>query len=88
MTLSELGARMTSAEFAEWLAFEQEYGLPDAYLVTAQVCTTVARSMSGAKVGPADFVPYFQPQQTAQTGEEMAAKFRAFAAAHNRSAPS
>ena len=87
MTVGELGRRMDSAELSEWLAFEQAYGIPDAYFITAQVCTTVARIM-GAKVDGGDFVPYFRKDaRRRMSGDEMFSLFKAFAARQNAKQP-
>lgn len=82
--MRELEATMDAAEFAEWLAFEQLYGLADGHMVTGQVCATVARSFAGAKVGPGDFAPVYKTQGVArQSDEDMGAKLGAFFRAHN-----
>lgn len=77
MTVREVEARMDSAEFAEWLAFEQAYGIPDGYFVTGQVCSVVANAFAGAGLGPEAFVPYFRRPRREQTPEEARAIVRA-----------
>ena len=76
MTVEELGARMSASEFQEWLAFSGEYGLPDAFFAAGQICTTTARSLTGADVTPASFVPLYRAAQQPVTAAEAAAKFR------------
>lgn len=75
--------RMTSAEFAEWLAYyslepfgadRQDIG----HAITA--CAIVNVHGGNAKVS--DFLPEFRPPAP-ETPEALEAKFRVFAARHN-----
>jgi hypothetical protein len=77
MPLGELGQRMSASEFQLRLVFAGEYGLADAFFATGQICTTVARSMSGANVSPVDFVPFYGASVRKPTAAERAAAFRA-----------
>lgn len=82
MTVGELGRRMTSAEFSEWLAFNGEYGLPDGFHVAAYLGPAIAAPWSrGKPPGPETFAPYYT--RHAQTPEQMLAVFSAFARAQN-----
>jgi hypothetical protein len=63
MTVGELGARMTSAEFSEWAAYYREYGF-DADRVehaAANAGAAVCQSF-GAKVKAGQLVPRFGPR--------------------------
>jgi hypothetical protein len=89
MTRAELLARCDSAELSEWLAFDSAFGLGDGHEIVGQICATVGRSFSGAKVEPADFAPIFRPQAApgssrVQSPEEMLARMKRFSAAHNK----
>lgn len=81
-TADELAASITAPELAEWAAFEAEYGLPDVFTLTGEVCCTLARFLGtgGTKWHPADFVPYFDAQRPKQTTRDHEAMFRAAAA--------
>jgi hypothetical protein len=57
---------MDSNELSEWLAYDNIYGLPDAYFVAGQVCATLVSVMTGKESNPADFVPFFRPQRRKQ----------------------
>lgn len=76
MTLAELGRRMDAAEFSEWLAFEQTYGLPDAYMTTAIIGKQINRALGG-KAKISDIVPYFRDDERRGVGRESCASIRA-----------
>jgi hypothetical protein len=44
------------------LAFDREYGLPDAYFVVAQLARAVLAPWAKEPAKAEDFVPYFAPQ--------------------------
>lgn len=50
---------MSSAEFAEWQAFDKAYGLPDAFTLAALVCSTLERLLSEKPRDAGQIVPYF-----------------------------
>jgi hypothetical protein len=58
MTVEQLGREITSAELTEWLAFEQEYGLPDAFFAAGVVAPASANAFGG-KTRASDFIPYY-----------------------------
>jgi hypothetical protein len=46
----------SSDEIKRWLAYASEYGLPDTWLQTAQICTTISASV-GVKTRLEDYTP-------------------------------
>ena len=72
-TLRELDATMGADELMLWEVFEEEFTLPDPYFLAGQICTATVRAMTGANVGPGDFVPYFKQPKPAQSPAEMKA---------------
>jgi hypothetical protein len=81
-TVGELGTRMDSSEFADWLAFEQEFGLPDAYFVVARLAAVIEGAMTGKARSAADYVPYFRPHSPAHWPLQTVAEQRAIVRAH------
>lgn len=69
---------MGSDELSEWVAFEQEYGLPDVYFAVAQLSKAVLAPWAREPVRSEDFVPYFAPPRRKQTVAEMKARFAGF----------
>lgn len=59
-TLDELGRTMTSAEFAEWLAYDRVHGLPDPWLQTALLGCEARRPWlkRGHRAEPLDLIPW------------------------------
>lgn len=76
-TVAKLEREMSSAELTEWVAFDREYTLPDAYFVAGQICATLAGR------SPADYVPFFKPPKSTrpQTAAEQQAIVREHLAA-------
>ena len=74
---------LDSREVSEWMAFDNLYGLGDGHAVIGQVCTSVYRAMTGAKVGPADFAPVFGAGMRKQSPAEMFAMMKATADVQN-----
>jgi hypothetical protein len=66
MTVRELHERLDSVELSEWLAFDCEYGLPDAYFATAQLGKAVMAPWAKSPPAASDFVPFFEPQAPAR----------------------
>ena len=89
-TVAEAKARCTIREFYQWQHFYaiEPWGEERADLRSAIIAYTVAsiHAKKGAKIRVADFMPQFGRQTEAQTGEEMEAIARAFAARMNASA--
>lgn len=86
MTIREAEKRLDSREISEQMAYERAYGIGDAYFIVGQVCATIARAMSGAKLGPEEFVPFYKnaPAPGEQSPDEQRAIVRAKLAAHER----
>ena len=70
--------RADSAELSDWLAYEQVYGLPDAYFIAGTLAPLLAVPPKGERLTAADFVPYFdavrrqaRARDRPQTGREM-----------------
>jgi hypothetical protein len=87
-TVEELGGSMSSAELAEWVAFDRAYSLPDTFTMAGVVAPAVAnpwRARGARPLGPGDFLPYFADGTerrrggTARTPAEHAALFRSLA---------
>jgi hypothetical protein len=88
MTHRELLGRMDSAELSEWLAFDNEFSLPDHYTTAGLLSAVIAGTVPGAKrVSPADFLPYFKAgaagPKRRQTPAEMKARMMQVSAAQN-----
>lgn len=83
-TQGELLGRFTSPEISEMLAFEAEYGFPDAFFTAGQICATIAAFGGDGKTKwhPADFVPYFESARPRQTTRDHKAMFKALAERH------
>jgi hypothetical protein len=63
MTHRELLIRMSSDEISEWIAFNQLHPLPNPWLQTGQICSTVANcSLAKLKkpVSAEDFMPQYK----------------------------
>jgi hypothetical protein len=62
----EVEDAMDAAEFAEWIAFDRAFGLPDVYFMTVQICMLLAQVFADPKrprrPEPADFVPFLDPR--------------------------
>jgi hypothetical protein len=67
MTVRELGTRMDSAEFSEWIAYNRYYSaLPDSWRETALIVTALLAPHGGKnqrRPKPEDFVPLEKPPQ-------------------------
>lgn len=66
-TVDELYARMSFAEFQEWLVFLRDDPLPDPWLQTGVICATIAnhamnRSPNATPRQPRDFMPLPSPR--------------------------
>jgi len=66
-TVRELEEAMGADEWADWLAFQAEYDLPDDFLVTGQLGALIS-GVVGGRHRPSDFAPYYRPERT--TGNE------------------
>ncbi|GAC1475638.1 MAG: hypothetical protein NVSMB9_28510 [Isosphaeraceae bacterium] len=77
MTVREMAGSMDSAEFSGWLAYNQLYGLDDGHTVAAIISSTVARSMTGAKISPVDFAPILGSGETTTDQDDVTANNRA-----------
>jgi len=81
MTVGELGQRMDSAEFTEWIAYTKYFeALPDAWretslLMTALVAPHIGRNRTPPK--PDDFMPLEKPPQHESQDREALLKLRA-----------
>lgn len=71
---------ISSAEFAEWLAYEQEYGLPDQYFAVARICSVVEGLVTRPRAAQA-YVPYFKEPPRLQSPAETRSILRAHLAA-------
>lgn len=87
MSVAEAQSRISSAEFAEWIAYDRidPYGQERADLRAGMIASTIANfsTVKGKQFTAADFMPDFLNRKRKQTVEEMRANFAAFAAAHN-----
>jgi hypothetical protein len=67
MTVRELGTRMDSAEFSEWIAYNRYYSaLPDSWRETALIVTALLAPHIGKnqkRPKPEDFNPIEHPPQ-------------------------
>ena len=67
MTVGELGTRMDSAEFSEWIAYNRYYSaLPDSWRETALIVTALLAPHIGKnskRPKPEDFIPIEKPPQ-------------------------
>lgn len=79
MTLGELQSRMSSAELSEWVAFDEEYGLPDAYFLALTLGIATLRPWTDRPIRPQDIVPYFAPPRKQQTVADHKRLFSGFA---------
>ena len=75
-------AEMTSAQFAEWMAYGQlePWGEERADLRAGIIASTQANSMRGKKgkpFKPQDFMPRYEPEDEEATAAMMMAKMRA-----------
>jgi hypothetical protein len=73
MIRGEMMARMTNAEFMEWLAFDRIRPLPDGYWEAAVVASTVANSLGKKKHKLEEFLPRKTSAQKKQSGPQMIA---------------
>lgn len=72
MTVAELGARMSSVELQEWIAYQSITGCLDSRqrgdLAAGIISSTIAnahRSSNSRSFSPHDFMPYYEkPKQT------------------------
>jgi hypothetical protein len=75
MTVRELGTRMDSAEFSEWIAYNRYYSaLPDSWRETALIVTALIAPHIGKnqkRPKPEDFNPIERPPQ--HESQDMAA---------------
>jgi hypothetical protein len=62
-TLQELGESMSSPEFTAWQAFDNLYGYPDIYFMTARICHAALAPYSTKPPKAWDYVPYFAPER-------------------------
>lgn len=68
---------MGQDEFAEWLAFDRIFPLPDFYWMAAMVAFVVSRAMGAKSVKFEDFLPARPGKaRRQQSGAEMAAIIR------------
>ena len=75
-------AEMTSAQFAEWMAYAQlePWGEERADLRAGIIASTMANSMrskKGKPFKPQDFMPKFEPEDEEVTAAKMMARMRA-----------
>jgi hypothetical protein len=70
---------MSSSELAEWIAFDREYGLPDAFFAVAQLTAAVLAPYAKKTPEPGDFVPFFREPKKPQTVADHKAMFRRIA---------
>jgi hypothetical protein len=80
MTVRELGERMDSREFAEWVALHRFFEpLPDAWRQTGLLASAVLAPYckKGATPKAEDFVPIETPQQADTQIEDMIARVNA-----------
>ena len=67
MTVRELGTRMDSAEFSEWIAYNRYYSaMPDSWRETALIVTALLAPHIGKnqkRPSPEDFNPIEKPPQ-------------------------
>lgn len=80
----ELFDSMSSRDISEWIAYDNLYLLPDPYRAAAGTSQVVAASMGGRRLPVAEFMPTRPPvKRDVEPTESGAAKFEAFARAHN-----
>lgn len=70
---------MSGAEFREWQVFDELYGLPDAYLVAAAICTTLDGHWNEKPREVGAILPYFADTGPGRSSRDLAAKFMAMA---------
>jgi len=85
MTVGELMQRMTSKELTNWIAYDNEVGIPDANFDHAELCSLLcslhgAKKKNGSQFGFADFMKGRKPAPSVKLTK---AKFAA-AWAHRR----
>ena len=84
MTPGELGRRMTSAEFSEAMAYEENYGIADGNFVAGLICAVIAQVFGGnRRASPADFIPIFKVPKH-QTDASIASRLLGAALARNK----
>jgi hypothetical protein len=79
-TVEDLGAALSSAEMAEWIAFDNLYGFPDLYYQTAMICSTLEGIWSEKPRPVEKIVPYFGAGQPGSSDDDLAARFKIIAA--------
>lgn len=62
---------MDHAEFLEWAARESFDPLPDPWLQTGQVCSSVLAPYSRHAIPPGDFVPHARVRPRRQTPDQI-----------------
>lgn len=65
---------MSTTEMAHWEAFEAEYGLPDAFHVTAILGTLIASALGDKHAKAEDYSPYYR---SGRRGEQTTQQTRA-----------
>lgn len=61
------------------LAFDREYGLPDAYFTVAQLARACLAPYAKGPIEAGDFVPYFAPPRVKQSVADHKSHFARFA---------
>ena len=73
MSVAEAQAKISSAEFTDWVALRRIRHMPED-INTARICWTVARFAGGAKDAKVeDFLPDLKPRPKRMTGAQMKA---------------
>lgn len=67
-TVRELEETMGADEWDDWLDFERHYDLPDAFLITAQLGTLIAKITGNSHIAAARMAPYYTIDPTSPKG--------------------
>jgi hypothetical protein len=59
MPVAELRERMSSREFSEWIAFDNEFNLPDMFYMVAVIAPMI-KAAAGKSSRAEEFVPYYK----------------------------
>jgi len=77
MSVARAQSEISSAEFAEWIAYFNLEPMPNAWLQHGILCTLVAQAVGDKRAKPEDFIPKVRKIQSQQ---EIAALAKAWAA--------
>lgn len=80
MTVGELGARMSSRELSEWMAWDRISPLPDPWAIHGHLMALLWNVTQKKPREPADFIPAARPPRRAQSPREIEARLRAWTA--------